>query len=65
VVGEQHVDATVGDLIVAPAGVPHGVARAAERTIVLMAMAPAPTGGPGGRGGHGAGASRDAGTTRP
>jgi quercetin dioxygenase-like cupin family protein len=45
VIGEQNVAATAGDLIVAPAGMPHGVAHAAERTIVLMAMAPAPTAG--------------------
>jgi hypothetical protein len=54
---------------VAPAGMPHGVAHAAERTIVLMAMAPAPTAGraegtQGTQGGHGADESRDAGTSR-
>jgi len=43
IVAEHEVAAGPGDLIVAPAGIPHGVARAAERTIVLMAMAPAPT----------------------
>lgn len=42
VVGEQDIAAGPGDLIVAPAGVPHGVARAIERTIVLIAMAPSP-----------------------
>jgi len=42
VVGERIVGAGPGDLIVAPAGVPHGVARADERTIVLIAMAPPP-----------------------
>ena len=38
------------------AGIPHGIARAEERTIVLMAMAPAPTGAGGGSGGSGGGA---------
>jgi quercetin dioxygenase-like cupin family protein len=47
VVGEDEVAAASGDLIIAPAGVPHGVARASERTVVLMAMAPAPTSGGG------------------
>jgi len=42
VVGTENVAAGPGDLIPAPAGVPHGVARATERTIVLIAMAPAP-----------------------
>lgn len=51
VVGKQHIAAGPGDLIVAPAGIPHGVADATERTIVLMVMAPPPSGG--------------AGTTRP
>ncbi|HWC73940.1 MAG TPA: cupin domain-containing protein [Gemmatimonadales bacterium] len=45
VIGERTVEAGAGDLIVAPAEIPHGVARAAERTIVLMAMAPAPSAG--------------------
>ena len=42
VVGERTVDAHAGDLIVAPAGVPHGVEQAYERTVLLVAMAPAP-----------------------
>ena len=41
-VGEQTVAAGPGDLILAPAGVPHGVARAETRTVVLVAIAPAP-----------------------
>ena len=45
IVAEHEVPAGPGDFIVAPAGVPHGVARADERTIVLMTMAPAPTSG--------------------
>jgi quercetin dioxygenase-like cupin family protein len=44
-IGEHDVSAGPGDFVVAPAGIPHGIARADERTIVLMAMAPAPTGG--------------------
>ncbi|PYP14551.1 MAG: hypothetical protein DMD54_13970 [Gemmatimonadetes bacterium] len=47
VIGEKTVAAGPGDLVVAPAAIPHGVARASERTIVLMAMAPAPTGAAG------------------
>ena len=42
VVGERTVAAGPGDLIVAPAGVPHGVARAETRAVVLVAIAPAP-----------------------
>src|SRR2546423_3711966 len=42
-IADHTIAAGAGDLIVAPAGVPHGVARAQERTIVLMTMAPAPT----------------------
>src|SRR2546421_517534 len=41
-IGDRTVEARPGDLVVAPAGVPHGVARALERTIVLVAIAPAP-----------------------
>ena len=42
-VGAETLEAAAADLVVAPAGVPHGVERAAERTVVLVAMAPAPT----------------------
>jgi len=42
VVGERTVAAGPGDLILAPAGVPHGVARAETRTVVLVTIAPAP-----------------------
>jgi quercetin dioxygenase-like cupin family protein len=45
IVADQEIAAGPGDFIAAPAGVPHGVARADERTVVLMAMAPAPSGG--------------------
>ena len=41
-VGDRTLEARAGDLVVAPAGVAHGVARALERTIVLVAIAPAP-----------------------
>jgi quercetin dioxygenase-like cupin family protein len=43
IVADHEIAAGPGDFIAAPAGVPHGVARAEERTVVLMAMAPAPT----------------------
>ena len=52
IVAEHEVPAGPGDFIAAPAGVPHGIARADERTVVLMAMAPAPQ-------------PASAGTTRP
>jgi quercetin dioxygenase-like cupin family protein len=44
VVGERTIEARTGDLIVAPEGVPHGIARARERTVVLVAIAPPPHG---------------------
>ena len=43
-IGDRSIEAQAGDLILAPAGVPHGVERAIERTILLMAIAPAPQG---------------------
>lgn len=36
------VEARSGDLILAPAGLPHGVEQALERTVVLVGIAPAP-----------------------
>jgi len=42
VIGEQRLDAGPGDLLLAPAGVPHGVETAQERTVLLVGMAPAP-----------------------
>jgi quercetin dioxygenase-like cupin family protein len=42
VVGAERREAGPGDLVVAPAGVAHGVATAHERTVVLVAMAPPP-----------------------
>jgi quercetin dioxygenase-like cupin family protein len=44
VLGDRAIEARAGDLILAPEGVPHGVERALERTVVLVAIAPAPTG---------------------
>jgi quercetin dioxygenase-like cupin family protein len=41
-VGNETREATAGDLIWAPAGVPHGVVEALERTVMLVAMAPPP-----------------------
>jgi len=42
VVGERTVVAGPGDLVLAPAGIPHGVARAETRTVVLVAITPPP-----------------------
>jgi mannose-6-phosphate isomerase-like protein (cupin superfamily) len=44
VVGDTTSDAAAGDLVVAPADVPHGVERAFERTVLLVGIAPAPRG---------------------
>jgi quercetin dioxygenase-like cupin family protein len=44
VVGDKTIDAGAGDLILAPEGVRHGVERAWERTVVLIAISPAPKG---------------------
>lgn len=41
-VGSEIREATAGDLVWAPAGVPHGVVEALERTVMLVAIAPAP-----------------------
>lgn len=41
-VGESEVDAVAGDMIWAPAGVPHGVVAVYQRTVMLVAMAPPP-----------------------
>jgi quercetin dioxygenase-like cupin family protein len=43
VVGESTFAAGPGDLVLAPAGVPHGVERADARTIVMIGMAPPPS----------------------
>jgi len=42
VLAERTLEAEAGDLIVAPAGLPHGVARVVERTVVLVGIAPGP-----------------------
>lgn len=42
VVGGTTAIAAAGDLVLAPAGVAHGVAQALKRTVLLVAMAPAP-----------------------
>jgi len=41
-VGEETRDAGAGDLVWAPAGVPHGVLEALDRTVMLVAIAPPP-----------------------
>lgn len=41
-VGDETRVGGPGDLIVAPAGVPHGVTAVTERAVILVAMAPAP-----------------------
>src|SRR5437870_13884113 len=41
-VGDRTIEARAGDLILTPEGVPHGVESALERTVVLVAIAPAP-----------------------
>lgn len=41
-VGEVTRDAGAGDLVLAPAGVPHGVPAALEPTVLLVGIAPAP-----------------------
>ena len=42
IVGERRYEASAGDLVEAPEGVPHGVERALERTVLLVGIAPAP-----------------------
>ncbi len=41
-VGEETRDAGPGMVVWAPAGIPHGVVVAGERTVLLVAMAPPP-----------------------
>ena len=41
-VGDRTIDARAGDLILTPAGIPHGVQRALEQTVMLVGIAPAP-----------------------
>lgn len=44
VVGDETAEAAAGTLVWAPAGVPHGVLEALERTVLLVTMAPSPGG---------------------
>jgi len=46
-VGEETLVAAAGDIVWAPAEVPHGVFEAIERTIMLVAIAPPPGSRPG------------------
>jgi quercetin dioxygenase-like cupin family protein len=41
-VGEESREVTAGTLVWAPADVPHGVAEALERTVMLVGIAPPP-----------------------
>jgi quercetin dioxygenase-like cupin family protein len=41
-VGDDVFEAAGGEVVWAPAGVPHGVEAAIERTVMLVAMAPPP-----------------------
>ena len=41
-VGDHQFEASVGQLVWAPAEVPHGVDQALERTVMLIALAPPP-----------------------
>jgi len=41
-VGSDTREALAGDLVVAPADVPHGVVEALERTVMLVGIAPPP-----------------------
>lgn len=42
IVGDDAFEAGTGELIWAPADVPHGVAEAVERTVMLVGIAPPP-----------------------
>jgi quercetin dioxygenase-like cupin family protein len=44
-VGAETSDAEAGTVVWAPAGVPHGVVVALERTVLLVAMGPPPGSG--------------------
>jgi quercetin dioxygenase-like cupin family protein len=41
-VGQETREVTAGEIVWAPAGVPHGVAEALERTVLLVGIAPPP-----------------------
>jgi quercetin dioxygenase-like cupin family protein len=51
-VGDRELEAVAGDIIWAPAGVPHGVVTAHERTVMLVGMAPGPGGSSAAASGH-------------
>ncbi len=42
IVGDQTREVGAGTVVWAPADLPHGVAQALERTVMLVAMAPSP-----------------------
>ncbi len=42
VVGDETREVAAGEIVWAPAGVPHGVAEALERTVLLVGIAPPP-----------------------
>jgi quercetin dioxygenase-like cupin family protein len=42
-VGEETQEVAPGGIVWAPAGVPHGVAEALERTVLLVGIAPPPS----------------------
>jgi quercetin dioxygenase-like cupin family protein len=42
IVGDATRDSGPGELVWAPAGMPHGVERAHERTVMLVGIAPPP-----------------------
>lgn len=44
IVGTEHFDAATGTVVWSPRGVPHGVERAHERTVMLVGIAPPPAG---------------------
>ncbi len=42
IVGEEAFEASAGDLVWAPADIPHGVAEVSARTVMLVGIAPPP-----------------------
>lgn len=42
IVGEEAFDAAAGDVVWAPADIPHGVGEVLERTVMLVGIAPPP-----------------------
>ncbi len=43
IVGDERFDAEAGDLVWAPADVPHGVAQAIARTVMMIGISPPPS----------------------